>query len=346
MISLLNFYNLKENAMRSKHLLSHSAIGIILIFMIVLLTNTAFCGDPAYPKKPIKLMVPYGAGGSTDLTARILASVMPDCMGQPAVVVNKPGGSGSICLDFVSKAKPDGYTMLVISMANVLYSAMNPKLPYKYDDFVYLGRLQITPNVLIVNAKSPWKTFLEMTADMKKNPGKFKFGTAGLGTGSHIGGVLINEQLGFPAGALTAVHYDSDTAAVLSVVQGETQFYQGNIGPAKSSIDGGLARVLYVTTKERVALWPGVPTSRELGFPKSDFVPFRAVLGPPGLPNYVKKAWEDAIKKIVKYKPWLKLVKNLGDTPAYLNAADMTKLADKTFKDNRLVFKELGLLVK
>ena len=332
--------------MKPKSLFSRSLIGIVLIFISVLLTSTAFCADPAYPTKPIKLMVPYGAGGSTDLTARILASVIPDVMGQPAVVINKPGGSGSICLAYISKAKPDGYTMLVISMANVLYSAMNPKLPYKYDDFVYLGRLQITPNIFIVNSKSPWKTFLELVEDIKKDPGKIKFATAGLGSGSHIGGVMINQQLGLPDGALTAVHYDSDAAAILSVVQGETSFYQGNLGPAKSSIGGGLVRVLYVTTEKRVPQFKDVPTSRELGFPKSDFVPFRAVLGPPGLPDYIIKIWEDALAKIVVYKPWVKLAKNLGDTPAYLNAADMKKLADKTYNENKATFTELGLIMK
>ncbi len=300
-----------------------------------------------YPSQAIKLYVPYDAGGATDLAARILVGVLQDYLGQPVVVINKPGASGSICLDFITKQKPDGYSMLMVAIgSNALYPAMNTKLPFKYNGFTYVARTQINPGVTIVNAKRPWKNFNEFRAAIMKDPGKIKFATAGLGTIQHLSAAMIYKALGIPIKKLVAIPYDSGTAAVMAVAAGEADAFAGNLSEAVSSLRGGLVRPLAVTTPQRVDGYKDIPTYTEMGLPQIDLVGFRGVAGPKNLPPEVIKAWEDALAKTAKNKAWLKLVKNLGDEPGYLDAKAFTTFEDKEFQRYRELFTELGLLVK
>jgi tripartite-type tricarboxylate transporter receptor subunit TctC len=292
-------------------------------------------------------MIPYGAGGATDLAARVLISVLPDYLGQPVVIVNKPGASGSICFDYVTKAKPDGYIMMMAAIgSNALYTAMNTRLPFKYDDLEYVARTQINPGVTVVNAKKPWKNFEEFQAAIKKDPSAVKFATAGLGTIQHLSAAMIYKALGVPVSKLVAVPYDSGTAAVMAVSKGEVDAWSGNLSEAASSLRGGLVRPLAVTTTERIEGFEQIPTYTELGLPDIDLVGFRGVCGPKGLPANVIKTWEDAVAQVTKSKPWLKLVKNLGDVPGYMDAKDFTAFEKKEFERYRALFTELGLLIK
>ena len=320
---------------------------MVCLAMLTVFTVGAAVADDKYPSKPIKLVVPYGPGGATDLAARVLISVLPQYLGQPVVVINKPGASGSICLDYITKVKPDGYTMLMVAIgSNALYTAMNTKLPFKYNDFTYVARTQINPGVTVINAKRPWKNFEEFKAAIKKDPSKIKFATAGLGTIQHLSAAMIYKALGIPTSKLVAVPYDSGTAAVLAVAKGEVDAWSGNLSEAVSSLRGGLVRPLAVTTPKRVKGFEQIPTYTELGLPQIDLVGFRGVAGPKGLPANVVKAWEDAVSKAAKSKPWIKLVKNLGDVPGYMDSKDFTAFEEKSFKRYRALFTELGLLIK
>lgn len=332
--------------MKSRSFFSISAFIVILSLFIVLFAGTV-SADPTYPDKPVKMFIPYGAGGATDLAARILSSVIPDFLGQPIVVVDKPGASGSICFDFVRKAKADGYTMMMAAIGtNALYTGMNTKLPFKYDDLVYIARTQINPGVTIVNVKSPWKTFGEFAKALKENPDKCKFSCSGLGTIQHLSAAIIFKELGIPIPKLTAVPYDSGAAGVLAVVQGEVDAWSGNFSEAISSLRGGLVRALAVTTPERLKDWDQIPTYTELGHANIDLVGWRGVCGPKALSGQIVKIWEGAVEKTTKAKPWLKLIKNIGDDPGYLNSRDFTAFEEKEFKRYRTIFTELGLLIK
>lgn len=322
------------------------ALPVIFTLFTVLFAGSVMA-DPKYPEKPVKMIIPYGAGGATDLAARILSSVIPDFLGQPIMIVNKPGASGSICFDYVRKAKPDGYTMMMAAIGtNALYTAMNTKLPFKWDELVYIARTQINPGVTIVNAKSPWKTFEDFARALKKDPGKYKFSTSGLGTIQHLSAAVIFKGIGIPIPKLIAVPYDSGAAGVLAVVQGEVDAWSGNFSEAISNLRGGLVRALAVTTPERLKAWKKIPTYTELGYPSIDLIGWRGVCGPKGLPEYIVKIWEEAIEKTTKTKPWLKLAKNIGDEPGYLNTKDFSAFQEKEFKVYRELFTELGLLIK
>jgi tripartite-type tricarboxylate transporter receptor subunit TctC len=332
--------------MRNRNFFYILVASVILCFFSILSVGSVNA-DPKYPDKPVKMIIPYGAGGATDLAARILGSVIPDFLGQPIVIVNKPGASGSICFDYVRKVKPDGYIMMMAAVGtNALYTAMNTKLPFKWDDLVYISRTQINPGVTIVNAKSPWKTFEDFANALKKNPGKYKFSTSGLGTIQHLSAAVIFEQLGISISKLVAVPYDSGAAGVLAVVQGETDAWSGNFSEAVSNLRGGLVRALAVTTPERLKDWPDIPTYKELGYPNIDLVGWRGVCGPKDLPDHIVKIWDEAVEKATKTKPWLKLAKNIGDEPGYLNSKDFTAFQEKEFTRYRKLFTELGLLIK
>ena len=325
----------------------HILSGAVILTLFIVLCAGGVNADPQYPEKPVKMIIPYGAGGATDLAARILGSVIPDFLGQPIVVVNKPGASGSICFDYVRKAKPDGYTMMMAAIGtNALYTAMNTKLPFKWDDLVYISRTQINPGVTIVNAKSPWKTFDDFAKALKTDPGKYKFSTSGLGTIQHLSAAVIFKGLGIPIPRLVAVPYDSGAAGVLAVVQGEVDAWSGNFSEAISNLRGGLVRALAVTTPERLKGWENIPTYTELGHPRIDLVGWRGVCGPKGLPGHIVKMWDEAVEKTTKTKPWLKLAKNIGDEPGYMNTKDFTAFQEKEFRVFRGLFTELGLLIK
>ena len=323
------------------------SLAAVLVAGALFMNPSMAMSEDKYPDKPIRLIVPYGPGGATDLAARVMVSVIPEFLGQAVVVVNKKGAGGSVGFDDVRQAKPDGYTMMMNAIgANVLRPAMDPNLPFKYSDLTYIGRTQINPNVLIVKKGGPWKNFKEFAAALKKNPGKFKYSTAGVGNVTHLGPVLLLKALGLPKSAAIAVHYDSDNAALLAVLQGEVDFAQGNLAPFASAIKGNAVLGLAMTTPEKVKGFENIPTFTEVGYPSVSIVGWRGVAGPPGLPDHIVKIWEKALAKTCQSKSWIKLVKKLGDEPGYLDTKAYNQFVNEDFKRYRELFTELGLLIK
>jgi len=323
------------------------SLAVMLVALALFINPSMALSQEKYPVKPIKLVVPYGPGGATDLAARVLVSVLPEFLGQAVVVVNKNGAGGSVGFDEVRQAKPDGYTMMMNAIgANVLRPAMDPNLPFKYSDLTYIARTQINPNVLIVKKGGPWKNFKEFAADLKKNTGKYKYSTAGVGNVTHLGPVLLLKALGLPKSAATAIHYDSDNAALLAVLQGEADFAQGNLAPFASAIKGGALLALAMATPEKVEGFENIPTFTEVGYPSVSIVGWRGVAGPPGLSSDIAKIWEEAIAKTCHAKSWINLVKKLGDEPGYLDSKAYNQFVEEDFKRYRELFTELGLLIK
>lgn len=324
-----------------------AAICSVAVFFVAFLLATPVLSGDNYPSKPIKLIVPYGPGGATDLAARVLVSVIPEYLQQAVIVVNVKGAGGSVGFDTVRRAKPDGYTMMMNAIgACVLVPAKNTKLPFSYDEMTYISRTQINPNVLIVNKKSPYKTFQDLAAALKENPGKLKYSTAGVANVTDLGPSILLKELGLPDSTAVAVHYDSDNAALLALLQGESDFVQGNLAPFASAIKGGQVIPLAMTTPERVKGFDEIPTYTELGYPGVSIVGWRGVSGPPGLPPEIVKIWADAVAKTCQAKSWIKLVKKLGDEPGYLGAQQYNDFVKADFKRYRELFTDLGLLIK
>ena len=300
-----------------------------------------------YPSKPIKLIVPYGPGGATDLAARVMVSVIPEFLGQAVIVVNVKGAGGSVGLDTVRRAKPDGYTMMMNAIgANVLVPAKNTKLPFSYDEMTFIARTQINPNVLIVKSGSPYKKLSDLTDTIKGQQRKLRYSTAGVANVTDLGPSMLLKELGLSDRGAIAVHYDSDNAALLALLQGEADFVQGNLAPFAGAIKGGQVLALAITTPEPVKGFDNIPTYVELGYPGVSIVGWRGVSGPAGLPQNVIKKWEEAVRKTCQAKSWIKLVKKLGDEPGYMGTTAYNDFVKNDFKRYRELFADLGLLIK
>lgn len=324
--------------------------GVSFLFLTLIIAwpfYPAAASELKYPTKPIKLVCPYGAGGTTDIAARTLASSIQEFLGQPIVVLNVTGAGGALGFDDVRKSEPDGYKMLMAAIgSNALTPAINTKLHFKYDELTFIARTQINPVVLLVSTKSPWKTFQDLAADIKKDPTKIKYATAGVGTNSHISGAFILKTLGFTGREGEPVHFDSDSEASLAVGRGDAHFFQGNLLGAMANVKGGLVRVLAVTTPQRLQILKDVPTFKELGFPQIDLVGWRGVCGPPNLSPSIVKIWEEAVRKTVESPKWLTPTEKLGDFPAYMTAKEFTNFVHAEYKRYREIYTDLGLLIK
>src|SRR5271167_1918408 len=258
-----------------------SALRICLpLFGALLAVSLVPAEAPAqdYPKRPITMIVPFAAGGLTDVPARVLAAMLQERIGQNIVVENKPGGSGTLGGSYAVRAAPDGYTLFANSIADAQNLYFLP-VPYNaIDDFAMIGMIvEGPPLVLIIDAALPYKTLDELLADARANPNKISFGTSGPATSPAMALAQLNalsktEIAGVPyAGSGEAARNVSPSG-----VQGAFAFY----AQAKPLADGGKVRALAIASPQRIATWSEVPTMQELGFPNFDYGGFVGLAAP------------------------------------------------------------------
>ena len=248
-----------------------------------------------YPNRPITLVVPFAAGGLSDVPARVLAAIMQENLGVSIVVENKPGASGVVGATQVLRAEPDGYTLLVNALADV-QNLHYLNVPYNaVDDFALIGKMADGPAlVLIVDAKLPYRTLSELIADAKANPDKISFGTSGPATSPAIALTQLNHLAGTK---IQDVPYRGSGQAAASVatgaVQGTFTFYSA----AKPLADDNKVRPLAVAGAERIASWPDVPTMQELGYPNFDHRGFVGLAAPAKTPPQVVALLNKALNR-------------------------------------------------
>ncbi len=272
-----------------------------------------------YPNRAISLVVPFAAGGLTDVPARVFAAMFQEKVGQNVVVDNKTGGSGTIGATFVSRAAPDGYTLLANSIADAqnLHFVTSPYHPI--DDFAQVGWIvDGPPMVLVVNAGLPYKTLAEMIADAKANPQKLSFGTSGPASGPAMGVALLNAAAGT---SIVSVPYRGSGEAARAVTGGQIQGVITFFSQAKPLTDDGKLRALAVAAPKRLPDWPDVPTFAELGY-KIDFRGFVGVAAPAKTPKPVIEYLNRQVNGVVQTDLFKKRMGELGmSVPA---AADNT----------------------
>ncbi|MGO4303670.1 Bug family tripartite tricarboxylate transporter substrate binding protein [Cupriavidus sp. RAF12] len=236
----------------------------------------------AYPNKPVTLIVPWAAGGSTDILARVLSEHLTKALGQPVIVDNKPGASGNIGSAMVARAQPDGYTLLVGSMST---HAMNPALmanmPFKgVEDFTPLGLLAYVTNTMVVNPSVPANNVKELIAYAKANPGKLAYASAGPGSTNHLSAVLFEKMAGVQ---MLHVPYKGGAPAVVDTVAGQTQLLFSAGTQTLPHVKAGKLRLLAVTESKRSALLPNVPTVGET-LPGYELAVWYGAFGPKNMP--------------------------------------------------------------
>lgn len=286
-----------------------------------------------FPERAITLVVPFAAGGSTDVVARIIAQKMSEGLGQQVVVENVGGGGGNVGGSRVARATPDGYT---ICMGTVGTHTLNPLIMKKkpYDpvaDFTPISLLAIVPNVLVVNPSFPAKTVQELVDLVKKDPGKYNYASSGLGTPLHLSGELFNKLAGVK---VQHVAYRGAGPALNDVVANQVPIMFDNLPSSSSFIQAGTLRALAVTTKERVASFPDVPTIAST-LPGYETYTWNALFGPKGMPrDLVDRLQQEGVKAvkdagvIERMKPFSATL--VGSTPEELDAHVKAEIAKWT----------------
>ena len=251
----------------------------------------------AYPDRPIKVIVPFAPGGGTDLVARTLSVPMADDLKQSIVIDNKPGGSTIIGTDALAKSPADGYTLVVATLAHAVNPSMKAKLPYSQDkDFAPVILVGISPNVVVVSADSPYKTFKEFLAAAKANPGKLSYASQGGGTSAHLAGELFNSIAGTK---LTHIPYKGAGPALTDVIGGQVDVMFATASAVGSLVDSGKLRALAVTTPARSPSpqLSMLPTVAESGVPGYSAGSWYGYFAPAGTPPEVINKLNTSIKK-------------------------------------------------
>jgi len=281
----------------------------LLVALLVALSSGAVATAQEFPTKPIELAVPYAAGGSHDLTARALASVAHQYLGQPMVVVLKPGGGGAPGSQYVIRAKPDGYTLMLGGSGPNTIFALVQNAPIGPDQFTSISRINYSPAVFAVRSEAPWKSFREVVDYMKKNPGKFNFAN----TGTWGAGDFPMRMVGRTAAVeYNNIPYDGGGPALLAVLGGHADggfLFTAQLLP---QIGAGKMRALAVTDTRRHRDLPNVPTLREEGVDVV-FTQWRSVLAPKGIPQAIAQKLEAGFKQVTEDSSFQALIKQLGD---------------------------------
>jgi tripartite-type tricarboxylate transporter receptor subunit TctC len=297
-----------------------------------------------YPKEPITMIVPWAAGGATDLAGRAIAKVLPKYIGQQIIIVNKPGAGGAVGMESLVRSKADGYTLITASIgSNTLTPAFTPKIPFKYDEVTFICRTQINPAALVVKADAPWANLKDFIAAVKKDPEKFIRGSSGTGSMQNVGGIKFLKAIGVDPKKVTMVPYNSGNEQVVAMLGGNIHFTYTNLVEAVAQIRAKKVRVLAVGPK-RIDEFPDVPTFAEMGYPQVDVMGWRGVAGPPNLPENVVKIWVQAMEKVTQDKEWIETTLKLGDIPGYLGPNEFKAMCIKEYTEMKEEAKALGIL--
>lgn len=320
---------------------------LLVALLLIALCFSSFTMAASYPSKPIQLIVPFGAGGATDLAARSMAAVLPKYIGETIVVVNKPGAGGAIGVEYVVRSKPDGYTMCMAAIAsNQLGPAFNTSLPFEYDECTFVARVQLSPGVIAVKKDAPWKTVNDLLADIRKHPGTIMYGSSGIGSLHTMGTNLLLKAAGVNLTDAIHIPFNSGAEQATAIIGGHTNFSYINLSEVISNVRNGDIKLLAVAAPERLADFPDVPTFKEIGYPDVNVVGWRGVTGPVGLPAEVIQKWTDAIQKMMKDPKWLEMTAKIQDIPNYEGPEEFEKNFRAEFKMARQIADEMGLLQK
>ena len=261
----------------------------------------ALLAQDKYPNKTITWICPYAAGGNADNRSRQVAKVMGQALGQTIIIDNRAGAGGNIGTEMIAKAKPDGY---VIGMGNFAPLAVNHALFKKIgfdpvNDIVPIMAIETGPLVLMVRNDSPFKSVKDIVAAAKAAPGKYSYGSGGIGGTHHLSGALLEHTAGID---LIHAPYKSGSAAATDLMGGQTHMQFEQMYAAMPSIQGGKLRALAITSKTRSPLLPNVPTMAEAGYPAVEVMNWQGIIGPKGLPADIVKMLNAAGNKAMQDK--------------------------------------------
>ena len=296
----------------------------------------------SFPAKPVTLIVPWPAGGSTDRHLRGLAEIASKHLGQSVIVENKPGAGGTLGPGtMATTAKPDGYTIAQYPLGMLRYPHMQKTPWHPINDFSFIIGVTGYTFGFVVKADSPYKTFGDYIEAARKTPGKIDYGSTGIGTSPHL---LIEELADAAKVDLNHVPYKGNADLMQAVLGGHVMAGSDATGWDKL-VDGGQMRLLLTFGDKRTKRWPNVPTAKDLGYNVVSTSPY-GLVGPKGMDPAVVKALHDAFKKAMEDPKHLELLAQLNQEPWYRSPEDYKAWAQATFVKDKALIERLGLAAK
>lgn len=297
------------------------------------------CGSAfaqAWPSKPISLIVPFPAGGTTDVLARALAEKLTLSLGQTVIVESKPGAGATLGADFVAKARPDGYTLLVGAVHHTIASSVYKKLPYDFQkDLAPITTIALVPNVLVVNASTAARNVAELVALLKAKPGTYNYGSNGNGTAQHLIGTQFQNLTGTDIGHTP---YKGSGPLTNDLLGGQITMSFDTVTPVLQHIKGGKLRALAVTTGKRSSALPDVPTLEEAGLKGFNFGTWFGVLAPAATPKDILARLNTEMVKVIQSPEFRKRMDEIGAEPIGSSAEQMAaQVKSETEKFGKLV---------
>jgi tripartite-type tricarboxylate transporter receptor subunit TctC len=292
-----------------------------------------------YPARPVTFIVPWPPGGSTDLAMRAIAVIAEKHLGQRIIIENRPGVSGTMgAQQLAQNAKPDGYTIAqmpitVFRLPHMTKMAFDPT-----QDFTWIIHLTGYTFGVVVRSEAPWKTWGELIAYAKANPGKLTYGTPGNGTSLHITMENIAQRDGI---TWVQVPFKGYAEGAIALLGGHIDMHSDSTGWAEQ-VNSGRLRLLNTWGAQRTKRWPAVPTLKDLGYPIVSNSPY-GIAGPKGMDPAAVKALHDAFRKALEDPEYQKTLEKFDQDSYYLNSADYAALAKKTFEEEREAIKRLNL---
>jgi tripartite-type tricarboxylate transporter receptor subunit TctC len=252
--------------------------------LLTLLALSVPCGAQNYPGKQIELVVPFVAGGTTDTVARLISQRLSDQWGQPVIVSNRPGGGSSIGTGLVAKAAPDGYTLLVTTIAFAINASLQKQSYDALKDFTAVSELSTIPLMLVVHPSLPINNLKEFVAYSKAQPAGLDYATSGPGTSTHLAAEMFNAMTG---SKLVHVPFKGNAEVINALVGGHVKVHFALTASTLQHVRNGTLRVIAVTTEKRLPDLPDVPTIAELGYPAYEISSWQGVFAPAGTPKEI-----------------------------------------------------------
>lgn len=300
------------------------AIGAIFV-----VSGIAFAQD--YPTKPITIQIPYPAGGSSDVGARIVAGIAEKQIGQPIVVVNKPGAGGQVGWTELARQKPDGYYLGGINLPHLLSAALDPerKAVFKPEDIVPIISQALDPTTISVRPDSPWKTLKDLIDDAKKRPEQIAAGIVGYLQDDEIGYLQFAEGAGVK---LRRVYFDGAAPAITALLGKHVDVLFCTVADNYSQWKAGRIRMLTIMDKERTKFYPDLPTTAELGFPTILSASTRGIAGPKGIPGPIMKKIEQIFQKAMMSQEHMDKLESAGMPVKIMLAEEFGKYYWESYK--------------
>lgn len=309
--------------------------------MVLLAAAAAQAGAADYPTKPVRFIVAFPPGSSTDIVGRLYTNKWTEMWGQTVLADNRGGAGGTIAAGVAARANPDGYTLLMHSSGQTVNPSLYSNLPYDtLKDFVDIGPLAQQPNVLVTNPSSPYKTVQDAINGAKAKPGSLNFASAGIGSGTHLN--LEKFKL-MAKVSMNHIPYKGSGEALADVVGGRVDFYFAPISAGMGNIQAGKVRGIAVSTIKRNSALPNVPTIAESGIPGFDFSLWFGIWAPTGVPQPILNKIAASIKEAANDPVVSGKLKALGNDPMEMTPAQFAKFVREEIKSAATVLKAAGV---